>query len=205
MANPLSGFWSRLTPRERTYILALVLTFFVMGTATLFYLRSGALREINNEIDAYRVALNKVHTRGAVYEERLKLKEQRESKIASEPISFATLLEESQSGLDGITPADQEELAEQPLGDGLKKRSFEFRLRGVTLENVTKFLVAIESKPKHIILTEELVIRSPSAAEDKLNVDVKLATWERSGSVSSDDEDDGKKSKSKSKKDNKEE
>jgi hypothetical protein len=193
MANPLSGFWSRLTPRERTYILALVLTFFVMGTATLFYLRSGALRDIENDIDEYRVALDKVHTRGAVYEERLKLKEQRESKIATEAISFSSLLEQAQSGLEGITPADQEELAEQPLGDGLKKRTFEFRLRGVTLESVTKFLVAIESKPKHIILTEELVIRSPSASEDRLNVDVKLATWERSGTpgVASEGDDEG--------------
>ena len=196
MANPLSGFWSRLTPRERTYILALVLTFFVMGTATLFYLRSGALREIENETEAYRVALDKVHTRGAVYEERLKAKEQRESKIATDKLAFASLLEESQSGLEGVTPSDQEEQPVVELGDGLVKRTFEFRLRNVSLGNMGKFLVAIESKPKRVILTEELAIRSPSAAEDRLNVDVKLATWERQEAEEeeTDEDEEGKES-----------
>jgi hypothetical protein len=194
MVNPLGGFWSRLTPRERTYILVLVLTCFVMATAVLFYLRSGALRDTRNEIDAYRVALDKVYTRGAVYEERLEAKQQRESNIATDPVSFTTLLEEAQQGVENVTPSDQEELPPEDLGDGLRKRAFEFRLRGVTLEDMTKFLIAIESRPKRMILTEELTIRSPSAVEDKLNVDVKLVTWEREEiAVPADDEeeDDG--------------
>ena len=29
-------------------------------------------------------------------------------------------------------------------------------------------------------MTENLLVRSPSATEDRLNVDVTLATWERS-------------------------
>ena len=39
------GFMERLTPRERTYILVLVLVFFVMGTLVLLYMRGGALRK----------------------------------------------------------------------------------------------------------------------------------------------------------------
>jgi hypothetical protein len=191
MANALGGFWSRLTPRERAYVLALVLTFFVMGTAVLFYMRSGALREIEQEVDDYRLALEKMHTRGAVYEERLRAKQQRESKIASDPISFTTLLEEAQAGLDNVTPSDQEELPPLDLGDGLSKRSFEFRLRNVSLEDVVKLLVAIESRPKQVILTEELVVRSPSAAENRLNVDVKIATWERQGDGTTAEGEDG--------------
>ena len=65
------------------------------------------------------------------------------------------------------------------LGDGLVKRTFKFKLRSVTLEDALKFLTDIESRPGRIILTEQLLVRSPSATEDRLNIDVQIATWER--------------------------
>jgi hypothetical protein len=176
---PPTGFWSRLTPRERTLIMALVLTFFVMGTLLLFYLRGSTLRESNNEIEAYRLALQSVYTRGAVYEERLKAKKKRESSIATDEIQFLTLIEEAQAGIEGLTVSDQEEGTPLDLGDGLVKRTFKFKLRSVSLENAIKFLTDIESRPGRIMLTEQLLIRSPSATEDRLNVDVQIATWER--------------------------
>jgi hypothetical protein len=174
-----TGFWSRLTPRERTLIMALVLTFFVMGTLLLFYLRASTLRESRNEIDAYRLALESVYTRGSVYQERLEAKKKRESNIATDEIQFLTLIEEAQAGIDGLTVSDQEEGTPMDLGDGLVKRTFKFKLRSVSLEDALKFLTDIESRPGRIILTEQMLIRSPSATEDRLNVDVEVATWER--------------------------
>jgi hypothetical protein len=176
---PPTGFWSRLTPRERTLIMALVLTFFVMGTLLLFYLRSITLRESGNEIDSYKLALESVYTRGAVYEERLKEKKKKESNIATDEIQFLTLVEEAQASIEGLTVSDQEEGPPLDLGEGLVKRSFKFKLRSVSLEDALKFLTDIESRPGRIILTEQLLVRSPSATEDRLNVDVQIATWER--------------------------
>lgn len=190
-SNPFRSFWERLTPRERTMVLSLVLVFFVMGTIVLMFLRGNALRETNNEITEVRRALDQVYTRGAVYQERLAAKRARESRISSNRVHFSTLLEEAQAGVENVTVSNEEELPIVDLGDGLVKRTFKFDLRSVTLEDLTKFLSTIEGKRGHIILTEQLLVRSPSAEENRLNVDVTLATWERRKSVDEDEEEEG--------------
>ena len=187
--NPFRGFWDRLTPRERTMVLSLVLVFFVMGTIVLMFMRSNALRDTNNEITQIRRALDQVYTRGAVYQERLAAKRARESKISSNRVLFATLLEEAQAGVENVAVSNEEELPIVDLGDGLVKRTFKFDLRSVTLEDLTKFLSSIEGKRGHIILTEQLLVRSPSASENRLNVDVTIATWERRKAADEDEED----------------
>jgi hypothetical protein len=80
-----------------------------------------------------------------------------------------------------VQVSNSEEIPALELGGGLLKRSFKFQLRSVTLEDLVKFLTKVESKPGHIVVTEGLLIRSPSNAEDRLNVDVTIATWERRG------------------------
>jgi hypothetical protein len=188
--NPFRTFWERLTPRERTMVLSLVLVFFVMGTIVLLFLRGNSLRQTRSEITEIRRALDQVYTRGAVYQERLAAKRARESKISSNRVLFATLLEEAQAGVENVTVSNEEELPIVELGDGLVKRTFKFDLRSVTLEDLTKFLSSIEGKRGHIILTEQLLIRSPSANENRLNVDVTLATWERRGVAEEEDDDE---------------
>lgn len=184
---------SRLTPRERTYVMALVLTAFVMSMLVLLYLRDKALRETENDITAIRQALDKVYTRGAVYKERLAEKKKREETISDESLLFSTVVAEAASAAENVEPSNQEELAALELGAGLLKRSYKFNLRSVTLEDLVKFLTKVESKPGHIIITEGLLIRSPSSAEDRLNVDVTIATWERRSE--GEDEDEGEEGK----------
>lgn len=174
-----TGFLSRLSPRERTLVLALVLTFFVMGTLVLFYLRSQALRTTEDAIEAHRDALQAVYTRGTVYKDRLAAKEKREQNIPTTAVQFLTLVEAAQSTVDGVSVSDQEEVAPQELEGNLTKRGFKFKLRSVTLDQALKFLTKLETEPGRMILTEQLSVRSPSALEDRLNLDVVIATWER--------------------------
>lgn len=179
--NMGGGFMERLTPRERTYIMALVLVFFVMGTLVLLYLRDKALRDIESGITATRVALDTVHTRGAVYKEKLEEKKKREDKLSDQPLLFSTLVEEAAAVAETVQVSNEEETPALELGGGLLKRGFKFQLKSVTLEDLVKFLTKVESKDGHIVVTEGLLVRSPSNAEDRLNVDVVLATWERRG------------------------
>ncbi len=180
------GFMDRLTPRERTYVMVLVLVFFLMGMLVLLYLRDNALRAIERDITATRLALDTVHTRGAVYKERLEEKKEREAKISDQALLFSTLVEEAATVAETVQPTNEEEIPALELGTGLIKRSFKFQLRSVTLEDLVKFLTKVESKPGHIVVTEGLLIRSPSNAEDRLNVDVTIATWERRGQAAAD-------------------
>lgn len=178
-AAPKAGFLSSLSPRERTLVMALVLTFFVMGTLVLFYLRSQTLRDTDSAVDDHKAALQAVYTRGAVYKDRLESKKKREKNIPSTPVQFLTLVEAAQAGVEGVTVSDQEEVTPQTLDGNLIKRSFKLKLRSVTLEQAMKFLTALESEPGRIILTEQLGIRSPASTEDRLNLDVVISTWER--------------------------
>lgn len=177
--NPVGGFWARLTPRERVYILVLVLTFFVMGTAVLVYMRGNAILRAEDEITAVKQALDQVYTRGSVYEQRLEEKKKRESTLSTKTLAFGTLVEEASKVSDAVSVSSEEELPAIELSDGLVKRSYKFSLRAVSLEDLVKFLVRVESKPGHVILTENLLIRSPSRSEDRLNADVTIATYER--------------------------
>lgn len=178
------GFMDRLTPRERTYVMVLVLVFFLMGTLVLLYLRDKALRAIERDITATRQAIDTVHTRGAVYKQRLEEKKEREAKISDQALLFSTLVEEAATVAETVQVSNEEEIPALELDAGLLKRSFKFQLRSVTLEDLVKFLTKVESKPGHIVVTEGLLIRSPSNAEDRLNVDVTIATWERRGDSS---------------------
>jgi hypothetical protein len=177
--KPVGGFWSRLTPRERIYILVLVLVFFVMGTVVLVYMRGNAVRKAENEIAATKQALDQVYTRGAVYREKLEEKKKREATLSVKPLLFAPLVEDASRTTNNVQVSNEEELPTLELGNGLVKRSYKFSLRGVTLEDLVSFLVKIESKPGHVILTENLLIRSSSASEDNLSAEITLATWER--------------------------
>jgi len=173
------GFWARLSPRERVLILALVVVFFVMGTAVLFVVRSSYLGTTRDQIAATKRALDLVYTRGAVYQDQLQRKQERESKISSESLLFATLIERASGSLEDLAVTNQEEKPPVDLGGGLRFRAVEFDLRSVTLETMTRFLAMLESEAGHVIFTQRLLIRSPSAQEDRLNAAVELGTWER--------------------------
>jgi len=189
-AAPKAGFLASLSPRERTLVMALVLTFFVMGTLVLFYLRGQTLRETEAAIDAHKLALTSVYTQGAVYKDKLEAKEKREKNIPTTGVQFLTLVEAAQAGVEGVTVADQEEVTPQTLEGNLIKRSFKFKLRSVTLEQAMKFLTTLESEPGRIILTEQLSIRSPDSSEDRLNLEVVISTWEREAEEAFDDEEE---------------
>ncbi len=184
------GFWERLQPRERVLIMALVGVFFLMSTLLSIYLRHKKLTEIEDEITDLRDGLDLVRTFGPAHREKLAAKVEHEDKVAVEPLLFASLIEEAQSIVD-VQAANQSEKPPVEVAPGLQMRTYEFDLRSVTLTQLTQFLSTIESKEGHVVITQGLTIRSPSTSEDRLNVDVVLATYER---VDPKDEDSEEKS-----------
>lgn len=177
-----AGFWSRLSPRERNLITVLVVVFFVVGLGVLFVMRRDAFAASEERIAELRRGIQLTQTRGVAYQERKKEKSDRESLISSDPVVFTILLEEAtKSVLIDKTTRQEEEKPPIPLEGRLVKRVMSFELRSVTLEELVKFLQALENQPGRVIFTERLKVRSPSAVEDRLNVEVDLATWEMAG------------------------
>jgi hypothetical protein len=172
------SFWERLQPRERVLVMALVGVFFVMATGVMMFLRHTKLDAIEAEIADMREGIDMTRSYGPSYLEKLESKGKTHDNISSTPLLFSTLVEEAQTVAE-VTASNQAEKPAVEIEPGLHKRTYEFQLRGITLAQLTKFLSTVESKEGHIVLTEGLTIRSPSTSEDRLNVDVVLATWER--------------------------
>lgn len=176
----LGGFIARLQPRERALLGILLIVFFAIATSVLFMLRSESIAEKQAAIDGLRRGLDLVHTRGTVYDLKKKEKAAREARIANiQPIVFSALLEEASRSLITGTLRGEEEKPSVPLGDGaLIKRIYGFEVRNVALEELMTFLTKVEQQPGNILIVERLAIKSLSAMEDRLNVEVELATWE---------------------------
>lgn len=174
------GFWSRLQPRERMLIMALVGVFFVMTAAVLVVLRVNRMAAIEAEIVELKQASELVYTGGAVYQEKLAEKSKREAKISQKTLLFSTLIENAESVAE-VSTSNQEEMPPFEMSPSLRKRSFEFDLKDVSLTQLTKFLATVEAPGEHVVLSERLEIRSLSPNEDRLNAAVELATWERIG------------------------
>jgi len=185
---PGGGFWAGLTPRERVSILVLIVVFFVMGSIVLLYFRGKSLGATEQEIDKYRAALDDLNTRGAVYKAKIEQKKAREGSISTECAQFASLLDEARLAVEGFNPTNEEEQPSLEMGSGLTKCSYKFDAKEVTLEQLTKLLTFFEGKPGQYISTENLVVRSLSGAEDRLNADITLVTFRREGAAAPTDE-----------------
>ncbi|MBL9106027.1 MAG: hypothetical protein JNL82_34210 [Myxococcales bacterium] len=173
------GFMSRLNPRERALLGVLLIVFFVCATGVLFYMRGLSMAEKQAAIDDLRHGLDLVYTKGTVYDLKKKEKAQREARIANTtPIIFSTLIEDMSKTLVAGEVRGGEEKTMIELGNGLTKRTYGFEVRNVPLEELLTFLGKLEQQPGHILIVDRLGIKSPSAEEDRLNVEVDLATWE---------------------------
>lgn len=175
----MGGFIARLQPRERALLGLLLIVFFVIATTVLFMMRGTALAEKQEAIESLRAGLDLVHTRGTVYDLKKKEKAAREARIANiQPIIFSALLEEASRSLTLGTLKGEEEKPSVELGSGLVKRIFGFEVRSVGLEELLTFLTKIEQQPGNILIVERMAIKSLSPLEDRLNVEIELATWE---------------------------
>lgn len=178
--STLFGFMSRFNPRERALLGVLMLVFFVTAVGVLYMMRKSSFDTARAEIADLREGLVLVRTKGTAYDTKKKEKEAREARIANaQPIVFSILLEEAQKDLvTGNLRGEEERQAVAVDDKGLTKRVVAFEVRNVALEELLNFLAKIEGQPGNILFVERLMLRSPSALEDRLNAEVELATWE---------------------------
>ena len=172
------GFLARLQPRERNLVLLLIMVFFGMSLVTLFIVRSRNLDALETEIEDLRAGIDLAYTQGTQYQQKAAAKKSREAMISSESLLLTTAVEDAAQQV-GISARNQQLLPPVEIKGGLQKNAVEFDLRGVTLQQLVDFIAKLESNPKHVVLTENVLVRSPSTTEDRLNVDMTLSTWER--------------------------
>jgi hypothetical protein len=178
------SFWERLQPRERVLVMALAGVALLMFTLVLMFMRYQKLSVVDEEIADIRQGLDLARTFGPSYKEKLAIKQQASEKVSTQKLMFSTLIEQAAEVAE-VKVSNQAEKPAVEVAPGLQRRTYEFDLRSVTLAQLTKFLSTVEGEEGHVVLTHGLTIRSPSGSEDRLNVDVVLATYERIPAVAS--------------------
>jgi len=194
------GFLSRLTPRERNLIALLVVVFFAVATTLLFLVRRDRYHDVRENIESMRRSIELIQRQGGMYTEQLADKEKKEASIGSEELVFAVQVEQASTAtFEESKVRGEEEKQNLDLGGGLIKRLYTLKLQSVTLDELLKFLKAAETKKGHIIHTNRLMVRSPNQVEDRLNIEIDLATWElrRQDENDEGDDEDGSDSKDK--------
>lgn len=173
-----TDFWSRLAPREQWLLFGLMIAALVMIAAVLFVQRSRRLNEIRSELDELQTGIALLRAEGANYQIRKQESDEELERLATEPISFGTLLDEAKRST-GISATREQESNQRKILDGLVSRKYNFDLRRVGYASLVEYIRTLEATSSGVVKATSLTLRSLNPQEDAINAKVEMATWER--------------------------
>lgn len=173
-----TDFWSRLAPRERWLLFSLTIVALLMVGVLLFVQRGRRLQEVRAELDDLRTAIATLRAEGANYQSRIAQEDARYAKLASEPISFGSLLDAAERKT-GISVGRQEESPAQNAGEDLTRRDLRFDLRRVSFDKLIEYLGTLEGSKEGVVMTSMLSVRAMNPQVDAVNGMIQMSTWER--------------------------
>lgn len=169
--------WERLSQRERTMVGALGVTFVLMVTLIVGFLISDGLASLEERNDDMRQALRDLDTQRDNYL-RMKAKvAQMETRMGTQPVQLQGVLEAAAKD-SGVEIQESDERPPAPAGKKFVERSAHLRLRAVTLEQMTKFMRAIETG-KSLVVVTELNVRTRDDKHEQFDVEMTVSTYER--------------------------
>src|SRR3954467_11808999 len=136
--------WERLSQRERTMVGAMGVTFVVMVTLIVGFLITDGLSSMDERNTAMRQALRDLDSQRDSY---LKLKAkaaQLETRLGSQPVQMQGYLEAASKEA-GVDISESNPRPTAPAGKKFVEQTVDLRLKAVTLEQLTKFLRAVET------------------------------------------------------------
>lgn len=172
----LRARWERMTERERRLLVALgvTLTLCVVGLVA-FFINDG-LSTLESDNEYMRTALDDIE-RGRDGYQRAKAKlNALESRIGRGGVQLQGYLETAAKDA-GVDIAEQSEQPAQPAGKSYIERAVELRIREVNLESLAKFLRKIETGPNLVVVTQ-LEVRTRDDKHERLEVEMRVATYE---------------------------
>src|SRR5690606_2962144 len=114
------------------------------------------LDEVRQELGELRTAIATLRAEGANYQTKAKARDARFDKLATDAISFDTLLDTAERQT-GVSATRQEESPAQSLADGLTRRDYKFDLRRVSLAKFSEYLGVLEGTKKGVVKTRGLL------------------------------------------------
>lgn len=173
----LPEYWERMVPRERRLVsllgvVALVCVFAVIG----IQIKRG-LRRLEDENAQTREAL----TRLDEYSSRQSVVKT-PAEIAADSIgetapALGSYLEQMSKQAD-VNIREATDRADAPPKGGFIEKSVDIKLSGVTIDQLTKFLKAVEGGAPGVV-TQRIWVRPYTGQRDKLEVELTISAFER--------------------------
>jgi type II secretory pathway component PulM len=169
--------WERLSQRERTMVGALGVTFVVLVTVIVGFLISDGLSSMDERNTAMRQALRDLDTQRDAYLRNKAKASQMETRLGSQPIQLPGYLEAAAKEA-GVEIPDQVERPPAAAGKKFIEHTVDLRLKAVTIDQLNKFMKAIETG-KSLVVVTGLSVRTRDDKHQQLDVEMAVSTYER--------------------------
>jgi type II secretory pathway component PulM len=169
--------WERLSQRERTMVGALGVTFVLMVTLIVGFLITDGLATLEERNADMRQALRDLDTQRDNYLKMKAKSSQIESRLGQTPTQLQAYLEAATKEA-GVEIAESGERAAAPAGKTFVERGVDLRLKPVTIDQLVKFLKAIETG-RNLVVVTGLEIHTRDDKHEQLDVSVSVSTYQR--------------------------
>lgn len=169
--------WERLSQRERTMVGALGVTFVLMVTMIVGFLISDGLSTLEERNADMRQALRDLETKRDSYVRNKAKTAQLDARMGQVPVQLASYVEDAAKDA-GFKISETSDRPPVAAGKGFTEHSLEVNLRDVNLEQLSKFLKAIETGRSLVVVTA-LNVRTRDDKHQQLDVEMTVSTYER--------------------------
>lgn len=169
--------WERLSQRERTMVGAMGVTFVIMVTLIVGFLITDGLSSMEERNADMRQALRDLDTQRDSYL-RMKAKAaQMDTRLGAQPVQLQGYVENAAKEA-GVEISDSTDRPAAAAGKKFIERTVDLHLKPVTIDQLTKFMKAIETGRSLVVVTS-LIVHTRDDKHQQLDVDMSVATFER--------------------------
>jgi hypothetical protein len=169
--------WERLSQRERALVGAMGVTFVLAVTLIVGFVISDGLSTLEERNADMRQALRDLDTKRDVYLRNKAKSSQLDVRMGQTPVQLQTYVEQASKEA-GVELSETNTQPAQAAGKGFTERSLTLGLRAVTLDQLTKFMKALETGHNLVVVTG-LNVRTRDDKHQQLDVEMTVSTFER--------------------------
>ena len=169
--------WERLSQRERTMVGAMGVTFVIMVTLIVGFLITDGLSTMEEHNADMRQALRDLDTQRDKYIQMRAKTAQMETRLGSQPVQLQGYVESAAKEA-GVEISDSTDGPAAAAGKKFIERSVALHLKPMTIDQLTRFMKAIETGRSLVVVTS-LSVRTRDDKHEQLDVDMTVATYER--------------------------
>jgi type II secretory pathway component PulM len=169
--------WERLSQRERTMVGALGVTFVLMVTLIVGFLITDGLATLEERNGDMRQALHDLDTQRDNYLKLRAKSQQIEVRLGATPVQLGGYLEQAAKDA-GVEISESNEEQPTATGNNFVQRTVDLRLKAVTLDQLVKFMRAIETG-RNLVVVSSLHITTRDDRHQQLDVDMSVSTFQR--------------------------